>query len=101
MQFGGRSDHGWAKIDEHRMIIVGGVDAGRNTRNTLSSCFIYNVRTQQSTPLSNDMPEARMGCSVVANDEHIYVIGGYDDNDVVNMVFRLCLKTEEWATMAP
>eukprot|EP00814_Leptocylindrus_danicus_P013018 CAMPEP_0116029180 /NCGR_PEP_ID=MMETSP0321-20121206/15967_1 /TAXON_ID=163516 /ORGANISM="Leptocylindrus danicus var. danicus, Strain B650" /LENGTH=65 /DNA_ID=CAMNT_0003503469 /DNA_START=44 /DNA_END=238 /DNA_ORIENTATION=- len=45
MQFGGRCDHGWAKIDEHRIIIVGGGDADWNT---LSSCFIYDVRTHQS-----------------------------------------------------
>jgi len=95
----GRCDHGSAKIDEHRIIIVGGLDTGGNT---LSSGFIYDVRTQQSTPLLNDMPEALSGCSVVANEEFVYVIGGHDDNDdSVNTVYRLCLKIFQWTTMAP
>merc|ERR1719329_160064 len=98
LKFGGRYWHGMAKIDEHRMIIVGGVDADYNT---LSSCFIYDVRTQQSTPLHNDMPAALEVCRVVANDGYVYVIGGHDGNgDVVNTVYRLCLKSEEWTTMA-
>eukprot|EP00816_Leptocylindrus_hargravesii_P005892 CAMPEP_0196811204 /NCGR_PEP_ID=MMETSP1362-20130617/17011_1 /TAXON_ID=163516 /ORGANISM="Leptocylindrus danicus, Strain CCMP1856" /LENGTH=64 /DNA_ID=CAMNT_0042186469 /DNA_START=36 /DNA_END=227 /DNA_ORIENTATION=- len=42
---GARRYHGWAKIDENRIIIVGGKDKNWNE---LSSGFIYNVRTQQS-----------------------------------------------------
>eukprot|EP00816_Leptocylindrus_hargravesii_P013054 CAMPEP_0196804752 /NCGR_PEP_ID=MMETSP1362-20130617/4414_1 /TAXON_ID=163516 /ORGANISM="Leptocylindrus danicus, Strain CCMP1856" /LENGTH=73 /DNA_ID=CAMNT_0042177235 /DNA_START=188 /DNA_END=406 /DNA_ORIENTATION=+ len=49
----GRFHHGSAKIDDHRIIIVGGQDADGND---LSSGFIYDARTQQSTPLPNDMP---------------------------------------------
>merc|ERR1712226_1750245 len=71
-------------------------------RNVLSSGFIYNVRTQQSTPLTNDMPAALVGCCVVVNDEFVYVIGGRDANDdYVNTVYRMCLETFKWTTMAP
>jgi len=93
-----------AKIDEHRTIIVGGMDADRNK---LSSGFIYDVRTQQSTPLRNDMPAALYGCCVVAIDAYVFVIGGFvKDRNVntacyVNTVYRLCLESEEWTTMAP
>ena len=87
------------QIDEHRMIIVGGRDADGNA---LSSGYIYDVRTQQSTRLLNDMPEALSNCCVVANEKFVYVIGGRDVNgDSVNTVYRLCLKTFKWTTMAP
>jgi len=94
----GRKGYGWAKIDEHRMIIVGGLDTGGNT---LSSGYIYDVRTQQSTRLLNDMPAALSHCCVVANEEFVYVIGGYGGRGAVNTVYRLCLKTFQWTTMAP
>jgi len=78
---------------------VGGMDTGGNT---LSSGYIYDVRTQQSTRLLNDMPEALYSCCVVAKEEFVYVIGGRDDYAYsVNTVYRLCLKTFEWTTMAP
>ena len=97
MILGGRSCHVSAKIDEHRMIIVGGEDADGNI---LSSCFIYDVRTQQSTPLRHDMPAALTGCRAVENDGFIYVIGGFGSNGAVNTVYRLCLDTEVWSIMA-
>ena len=81
----GRCCHGYAKIDEHRMIILGGMDEDRNI---LSSAYIYDVRTQQSTPLLNDMPAACANCSVVANDEFVYVIGGYGNGGHVNTVYQ-------------
>ena len=60
------------------------------------------MRTQQSTPLPNDMPAALTDCCVVANDGFAYVIGGEDiSGDAVNTVYRLCLKTQEWTIMAP
>jgi len=40
-----RRAHGFAKIDEHRFIIVGGWDADWKA---LFSGIIYNLRTQQS-----------------------------------------------------
>ena len=60
----GREAYGSAKIDEHRMIIVGGFsedgdavgddDDDLPDRTYLSSAYIYDVRTEQSTPLRND-----------------------------------------------
>jgi len=94
----GRWAHGSAKIDELRMIIVGGMDT---VGNRLSSGYIYDVRTQQSTRLLNDMPEALYSCCVVAKEEFVYVIGGHGVNGAVNTVYRLCLKSFEWKTMAP
>ena len=46
MPQGAREGHGCCVIDEHRMIILGGDDDD----NVLSSGFIYDVRTEQSTP---------------------------------------------------
>merc|ERR1712232_57269 len=97
MIFGGRCYHGSAEIDEHRMIIVGGRDADGNI---LASGFIYDMRTQQSTRLLNDMPVALYGCSVVSNGKFVYVIGGSDGRGIVNTVYRLCLKAFQWTTMA-
>eukprot|EP00814_Leptocylindrus_danicus_P021545 CAMPEP_0116023592 /NCGR_PEP_ID=MMETSP0321-20121206/11707_1 /TAXON_ID=163516 /ORGANISM="Leptocylindrus danicus var. danicus, Strain B650" /LENGTH=121 /DNA_ID=CAMNT_0003494949 /DNA_START=185 /DNA_END=550 /DNA_ORIENTATION=+ len=97
MRLGGRYDHGSAKINEHRINIVGGEDADGNT---LSTGFIYDVRTQQSTPLPNDMPAALYGCRVVANDGYVCVLGGYGNDGPVNTVYRLCLDTMEWTIMA-
>ena len=98
MILGGRYGNGSAKIYEHRMIIVGGKDADDNV---LSSGFIYDVRTQQSTPLPIDMPEALADCCVVANDGFVYVLGGFGNNGHVNTVYRLCFETQVWSIMAP
>ncbi len=98
MPHGARTDHGCCKIDEHRMIILGGLSG----RYVLSSGFIYDARTKQSTPLPNNMPEARYGFCAVANKRFMYVIGGRDaDRRVVNTFYRLSLETYQWTTMAP
>ena len=91
MTLGGRYGHGSAKIDDHRMIIVGGIDA----HGKLSSGLIYDVRTQQSTPLRHDMTAALDDCCVVVNNGYAYVLGGWNINaDSVNTVYRLCLDTQ-------
>lgn len=94
-----RRYYGSAKIDDHRIIIMGGRDADGSR---LSSGFIYDVRTKQSTPLRHDMPVALCRCGVVANDAYVFVLGGEDHYDrYVNTVYRLCLETHEWTIMAP
>ena len=75
---GCRERHGSYAIDDHRMIILGGCD---DDDNVLSSGFIYDARTKQSTPLPNDMPEARYGFCAVANEHYMYVIGGRKNAD--------------------
>ena len=96
---GGRWGHGCCEIDEHRMIILGGLDDGGNF---LSSGFIYDERTKQSTTLPNDMPSARYCFSAVANERYMYVIGGRGaDLRAVRTVYRLSLETYEWTTLAP
>merc|ERR1712071_26519 len=67
-----RTGHGCCEIDEHRMIILGGLGDG----NVLSSGFVYDARTKQSTPLPNDIPTALAYLSAVANDRYAFVIGG-------------------------
>ena len=52
MPGGVREGHGCCEIDDHRMIILGGKDADGNV---LSSNFIYDARSKQSTPLPNDV----------------------------------------------
>ena len=95
---GERYSYVCCEIDEHRMIILGGWDDG----NELSSGFIYDARTKQSTPLPNDMPAARYGFSAIANKRYMYVIGGGSDvNEVVNTIYPLSFETYEWTTMAP
>ena len=81
------------------MIILGGKD---DDGNVLSSGFIYDARTEHSTPLPNDMPAARYLFCAVSNKRYMYVIGGVDaDSRVVNTVYRLSLETYECTTMAP
>ena len=95
---GARSDHGCCEIDEHRMIILDGYDG----LNILSSGFIYDERTKQSTPLPNDIPNSLSGFSSVANERYLYVIGGRGaDCRAVNTLYRLSLETYQWTTMAP
>ena len=86
----GRDGHRSCEIDEHRMIILGGRGGG----NFLSSGFIYDVRTDQSTPLPNNMPAARSLFCAVANKRFVYVIGGvYANRRAVNTLYRLSLET--------
>ena len=94
----GRTGHDCCEIDEHRMVILGGLDDGYNF---LSSGFIYDARTKQSTPLPNDMPGARCLFCAVANERYIFVIGGRGADRPVNTVYRLSLETYEWTIMAP
>ena len=95
---GARENHGCCEIDDHRMIILGGYDG----RNILSSSFIYDERTKQSTPLPNNIPNALCGFSAVANERYLYVIGGCDaDRRAVKTLYRLSLETYEWTTLAP
>ena len=95
---GGRRGHGSCEIDENRMIILGGWD---DDYNVLSSGFIYDARTEQSTPLPYDMPSDRYGFSAVSNENNVYIIGGRDDDqEAFNTVFCLSLETLVWATLA-
>ena len=81
------------------MIILGGED---DDDDVLSSGFIYDAKTKQSTPLPNDLPTALAYLSAVTNKRYLYVIGGRDAAySAVNTVYRLSLETYEWATMAP
>ena len=80
------------------MIILGGEDDD----NILSSGFIYDTRTKQSTPLPNDMPAARSGFCAVASEWYMYIIGGMGADDrAVNTIFRLSLVTYQWTALTP
>ena len=97
---GGRHNHGCCKLDEHRMIILGGFVT--DVAQIVSSGFIYDARTELSTPLPNNMPAALATFSTVNNERYIYVIGGRGaDLSEVNTVYRLSLESYEWSTMAP
>ena len=92
-------DHGVCEIDEHGMIIVGGLD---NSNKVLSSGYIYDARTKQSTLLPNDIPALRYGFSAVVNERFMYVIGGSGANwRAVDTMHRLSLETYQWTTLAP
>ena len=94
----GRYLHGCCEIDEHCVVILG----GRSVWNVLSSGFIYNTRTEQSSPLPNERPAARWLFSAVANKRYMYVIGGCDAyNRPVNTVYRLLLETYQRTSLAP
>ena len=82
------------------MIIVSGY--ATTSHDVLSSGFIYNARTEQSTPLPNDILPVLEGFSAVSNDEYMYVIGGWNYEDgFFDTVYRLSLETYKWSTMAP
>ena len=98
LQGAGRG-HGCCEVDEHRMLILGGVD---DDDNVLSSGFIYDAKAKHSTPLPNNMPVALHCFSAVANERYMYVIGGMGADWLeVNTAYRLSLETFEWATLAP
>ena len=89
---------GFCKIDDHRMIIIGGENADGN----LSSGTIYDARTELWTPLPNDMPVSLQELGIAGNDKYVFVIGGMTASDrYSNSVYRLLLVTYEWTTMAP
>mmetsp|Transcript_23954 Transcript_23954/g.36913 ORF Transcript_23954/g.36913 Transcript_23954/m.36913 type:complete len:370 (+) Transcript_23954:127-1236(+) len=97
---GSRYDYACTAIDEHRMVIIGGVDIDGFL---LSNGAIYDSRTEHShawTPLPNDMPTALFDCRAVATETCVLVIGGRGSHGVVNTVYRLSLETYKWTTMA-
>ena len=94
----GRYDHGCCKIDDHRMIILGGRNAYAKT---LSSGMIYDVRTELWTPLPNDMPKSLRDFGIAGNDKYVFIIGGESPGRLSKAVYRLSLETFEWTTMAP
>mmetsp|Transcript_23621 Transcript_23621/g.35461 ORF Transcript_23621/g.35461 Transcript_23621/m.35461 type:complete len:369 (-) Transcript_23621:219-1325(-) len=102
MALGGRLEHGCCSIDEHRMILVGGLDI---LFKRLSSGAIYDVRTKQWTSLPNDMPVAIYCCRVVCDGSgaahFVYVVGGRDQHGAVDTLLRLSLDTYEWTIMSP
>ena len=98
MPRGGRHDHCCCEIDDHRIIIVGGLDAYENI---LSSGMIYDARTELWTPLPNDMPEPLYSFGIAGNDKYVFVIGGMANRGLSKAVYRLSLETYEWTTMAP
>ena len=98
MPQGGRHDHGCCKIDDHCMIIMGGI----NTDGTLSSGMIYDARTKLWTPLLNDMPETLRNFGIAGNDKYVCVIGGMTNcSRLSKAMYQLSLETFEWTFMAP
>ena len=98
MPQGGRHDHGCCKIDDHCMIIMGGI----NTDGILSSGMIYDARTELWTPLPNDMPDPLRNFGIAGNDKYVFVIGGMTNlGRLSKAVYQLSLETFEWTFMAP
>lgn len=96
---GGRYDYACCEIDDHRMIIAGGLDSDGFL---LSCCVSYDARTEQWTRLPNNMPSALFDCrSVVSsNGTYMYVIGGRGSSGAVNIMYRLSLENYKWTSMA-
>eukprot|EP00816_Leptocylindrus_hargravesii_P013906 CAMPEP_0196809488 /NCGR_PEP_ID=MMETSP1362-20130617/9417_1 /TAXON_ID=163516 /ORGANISM="Leptocylindrus danicus, Strain CCMP1856" /LENGTH=427 /DNA_ID=CAMNT_0042184201 /DNA_START=167 /DNA_END=1450 /DNA_ORIENTATION=+ len=96
---GPRTDHDCCKIDEHQIIIVGGVD---DSRNLFSSGVIYDGKTHLLTSLPNDMPADLSSLRAVNDGKYGYVFGGYGHRGtVMDSMYRLSLETYQWNTMAP
>ena len=96
----GRLYHGCCQIDDHRMIIVGGVDAVAGDK--LASGMIYDARTELWMPLPNDMPQPLLHFGIAGNEKYVFVIGGKTARRLyINTVYQLSLETYEWTTMAP
>ena len=99
MPRGGRRDHGCCKIDDHRMIILGGRGAYDNR---LSRGMIYDARTEIWTPLPNDMPRPLRNFGIAGNDKYVCVIGGMTNcSRLSKAMYQLSLETFEWTFMAP
>lgn len=58
-------------IDNDRVLVVG----GRDGLNYHCSGEIYDMRENSWTPISNDMPTRRYGCSGVLLEGNVYIIG--------------------------
>ena len=100
MPQGGRCGHGCCEIGEHCMIILGCQDDDDDI--VLSSGFIYDARSEQSTHLPYGIPTALYGFSAVTNEQYRYIIGGCGaDQRAVNTLYRQSLETYQWTTLAP
>ena len=55
---------------------------GRNSKSTLGSVYAYDIANDSWSEASS-MPIATFGASVVYQAEKVYVIGGYDENNVL------------------
>jgi N-acetylneuraminic acid mutarotase len=55
---------------------------GRNSNSTLGSVFAYDIENN-TWDEATSMPIAVFGASVVYQSEKVYVIGGYDENNVL------------------
>lgn len=71
-----------------KLYICGGLDLSRNDLNTL---VVYDSVTNQLTRLA-DMLVARSKHSIIGNSEHLYVVGGKDQNSCE----RFDIKTGKW-----
>ena len=70
MPQGARWCHGCCKIDDHRMIIVGGKHTVAG--DILASGMIYDARSELWMPLPNDTPEHLRSFAIGGNDKYVF-----------------------------
>ena len=85
-----RSGHGAAPLPDGRILLIGGA-TGETRRSSvvLSTTVLYGPKTDTWVE-GPSLPAARSYAHVLWNEEFIYLIGGYDENeDPTDTVFRL------------
>ena len=104
---GGRSDFGMATLDDGRMIIIGGRNAGGLITGA-NSVLEFNPRTNSISALgaSGFTPRHSFGAAAVrtARGQRVYAIGGYSDTSgaalPVSTVQEYNPDTDSWRTVA-
>ena len=86
----GRSHAAVASIDDDSFVVIGGHGTER-----LSSCEVYNERTNEWRPLPKNMPKGRSYCAAARIGRYIYVVGSS-----LSMA-AYSLDNEEWVFKSP
>ena len=97
-----RFGHAMAVIDGGGMVVVGGVNAGKQ----LASAEYFHPATKQWEILSAEMEKPRWGPAVAVHNNTVCVFGGLSvGNEPTSSVEEYCLATKQWTmqsvTMSP
>ena len=94
--FSSRESFGCAVLGDH--IYVAGGSSNRVSRLDTFERYSIADNTWESLP---DMLEPRCNLALVALDEYLYAIGGYDGYHGFDMVERFCPSDTEWHECTP
>ena len=79
------------------VLIIGGVSSTGEVLNTVKMFNIKTMKTYMLPPMNHK----RYGCSAVAVNNHIVVLGGYNSNKALNVVECFDFSTYTWNELPP